>query len=265
MYFEAAAVIVSLTLLGQLLELRARSQTCGAIKSLLGLAPNTARRIAPDGERGGRRLDHVQVGDLLRVRPGEKVPVDGIVTEGESSVDESMLTGEPIPVEKEAGRNWSARTINGTGSLIMRAEKVGSETVLAQIVQMVAQAQRSRAPIQRLADRVARWFVLGGAGCRRAHRSLAWWTCRTRAARRLALAERGVGADHRLSMCPRPRDADVGDGRDGASGDERCALSRRRGARNAANGRHAGRRQDRHAHARTTGVCPGDRRGVIRR
>jgi Cu+-exporting ATPase len=159
-YFEAASVIVSLTLLGQMLELRARSQTSAAIRALLGLQAKTARRIRPDGAEEDIPLTDVHVDDMLRVRPGEKVPVDGIVTEGRSSVDESMLTGEPIPVEKIAGARLIGATINGTGSLVMRAEKIGSQTVLSQIVQMVAQAQRSRAPMQRLADVVARWFVL---------------------------------------------------------------------------------------------------------
>jgi len=159
-YFEAASVIVSLTLLGQVLELRARSQTSSAIRALLGLQPKTARRIGADGTEEDVPLVNVHVGDVLRVRPGEKVPVDGIVTEGRSSVDESMLTGEPIPVEKIAGARLIGATINGTGSLVMRAEKIGSQTMLSQIVQMVAQAQRSRAPMQRLADIVARWFVL---------------------------------------------------------------------------------------------------------
>ena len=159
-YFEAAAVIVSLTLLGQLLELRARSKTSAAIKALLGLAPKTARRLDADGSEEDIPLEHVHVGDRLRVRPGEKVPVDGVVEEGRSSIDESMLTGEPIPVEKTTGDKAIGATINGTGSLVIRAEKVGSETVLAQIVQMVAQAQRSRAPMQRMADKVSFWFVL---------------------------------------------------------------------------------------------------------
>ncbi|MCI4568907.1 heavy metal translocating P-type ATPase [Lysobacter sp. CFH 32150] len=159
-YFEAAAVIVSLTLLGQLLELRARSKTSAAIKALLGLAPKTARRINDDGSEEDIPLEHVHVGNRLRVRPGEKVPVDGVVLEGRSSVDESMLTGEPIPVEKTHGARVIGATINGTGSLIIRAEKVGSETVLSQIVQLVAQAQRSRASMQRMADKVAFWFVL---------------------------------------------------------------------------------------------------------
>jgi Cu+-exporting ATPase len=154
-YFEAAAVIVSLTLLGQLLELRARSRTSAALRSLLGLQAKTARRIAADGTEDDIPLTDVHIGDTLRVRPGEKVPVDGVVTEGRSSIDESMLTGEPIPVEKSAGARVIGATINGTGSLVMRAEKIGAETVLAQIVQMVASAQRCRAPMQRLADGVA--------------------------------------------------------------------------------------------------------------
>ena len=159
-YFEAAAAIVSLTLLGQLLELRARSKTSAAIKALLRLAPKTARRVREDGTEEDIPLEHVHTGDRLRVRPGEKVPVDGTVLEGRTSIDESMLTGEPIPVEKTPGEPVIGATLNGTGSLIIRAEKVGSGTVLAQIVQLVAQAQRSRAPMQRMADRVAYWFVL---------------------------------------------------------------------------------------------------------
>ena len=159
-YFEAAAVIVSLTLLGQILELRARSRTSAAIRALLGLAPKTARRINADGGEEDVPLDHVHVGDRLRVRPGEKVPVDGTVLEGESTVDESMLTGEPMPVRKQARAKVIGATLNGGGSLIIAAEQVGSATVLAQIVQMVAQAQRSRAPMQRMADHVAYWFVL---------------------------------------------------------------------------------------------------------
>jgi Cu+-exporting ATPase len=158
-YFEAAAVIITLVLLGQVMELRARSQTGAAIRALLGLAPKTARRIAADGSEGDIPLDQVQPGDRLRIRPGEKVPVDGVVLEGISSVDESMVTGEPIPVEKQAGERLIGATVNGTGSLVMEAQKVGSETLLAQIVQMVADAQRSRAPIQKLADQVAGWFV----------------------------------------------------------------------------------------------------------
>ncbi len=159
-YFEAAAVIISLTLLGQVLELKARSQTSAAIRSLLGLAPKTARRIRPDGGEEDVPLAHVHIGDLLRVRPGEKVPVDGAVVEGASAVNESMLTGEPLPVSKQPGDKLIGATLNTSGALLMRAEKVGSATVLSQIVQMVAQAQRSKAPMQRMADQVAGKFVL---------------------------------------------------------------------------------------------------------
>jgi Cu+-exporting ATPase len=158
-YFEAAAVIVSLILLGQVLELRARSQTGAAIKKLLGLAPKSARRIEADGSEADVELDAVRVGDRLRVRPGEKVPVDAQVLEGQSAVDESMVSGEPIPVLKQAGDKVVGGTLNGTGSLVVRAEKVGAETLLARIVAMVGEAQRSRAPIQKLADRVAGYFV----------------------------------------------------------------------------------------------------------
>jgi P-type Cu+ transporter len=159
LYFEAAAVITVLVLLGQVLELRARSQTGGAIQALLGLAPKTARRISARGKETDVPLIDVVVGDLLRIRPGEKIPVDGVVTEGQSSVDESMVSGEPIPVEKTAGATVVGGTINGTGSLVMRAERVGQATLLAQIVRMVSEAQRTRAPIQRLADKVAGYFV----------------------------------------------------------------------------------------------------------
>jgi Cu+-exporting ATPase len=159
-YFEAAAVIISLTLLGQMLELRARSQTSAAIKSLLGLAPKTARRIEDDGSEADVPLTHVHVGDRLRIRPGEKVPVDGVVLEGSSAIDEAMLTGEPVPVTKRPGDKVIGATINTSGTLVMRSEKVGSQTMLSQIVQMVAQAQRSKAPMQRMADQVAGWFVL---------------------------------------------------------------------------------------------------------
>jgi Cu+-exporting ATPase len=159
-YFEVAAVIISLTLLGQMLELKARSRTSAAIKSLLGLAPKTARRIKANGEEEDIPINHIHVGDLLRVRPGEKVPVDGVVVEGTSAIDESMLTGEPIPVMKQPGDKLIGATINTTGSLVMRAERVGAQTMLAQIVQLVAQAQRSRAPMQRLADVVSGYFVI---------------------------------------------------------------------------------------------------------
>ena len=158
-YFEAAAVITTLVLLGQVLELRARSSTNKAIRALLGLAPKTARRVNADRSETDVPLDQVHVGDLLRVRPGEKVPTDGEVIEGHSSVDESMITGEPVPVEKTAGDVVTGATVNGTGSLLMRATRVGKDTMLSQIVHMVAEAQRSRAPIQKLADQVSGWFV----------------------------------------------------------------------------------------------------------
>jgi P-type Cu+ transporter len=158
-YFEPAAVIVVLVLLGQVLELRARSQTSTAIRNLLGLAPKTARRIDEDGSEKDIPLEHVQVGDRLRVRPGERVPVDGIVIDGTTTIDESMVTGEPIPVEKTAESTVTGGTVNGTGAVVMEARRVGSDTLLAQIVRMVGEAQRSRAPIQRLADTVSAWFV----------------------------------------------------------------------------------------------------------
>jgi len=158
-YFEAAAVIVTLVLLGQVMELRARNRTGAAIRALLGLAPKTARRLNADGSETDVPLEQVQVGDRLRVRPGEKVPVDGVVVEGESAVDESMISGEPIPVAKQSGERVIGATINGTGGLVIEAERVGSDTLLSQIVQMVAAAQRSRAPIQKLADVVAGYFV----------------------------------------------------------------------------------------------------------
>ncbi len=158
-YYEAAAVITTLVLLGQVMELRARSQTSGAIRALLRLAPPTARRIAEEGTEEDVSIDDIRKGDRLRVRPGEKVPVDGIVDEGHSAVDESMITGEPIPAEKQKGDPVTGGTVNGTGGLVVIATRVGGDTVLAQIVRMVAEAQRSRAPIQRLADLVAGWFV----------------------------------------------------------------------------------------------------------
>ena len=158
-YFEPAAFIVSLVLLGQVLELRARARTRGALKALLGLAPKLARRIEKDGSEHDVPLAEVQPGDMLRVRPGEKVPADGVVAEGRSTVDESMITGEPVPVEKQTGSRVTGATANGAGGFVMRAERVGEATLLAQIVRMVGEAQRSRAPIQRLADKVAGWFV----------------------------------------------------------------------------------------------------------
>jgi Cu+-exporting ATPase len=173
-YFEAAAVITTLVLLGQVLELRARSRTNAAIQMLLGLAPNTTRIVRSDGTEEDIPLEHVQPGDTLRVRPGEKVPVDGTVIEGESNVDESMVTGEPVPAAKSAGASLIGATVNGTGSLLMRAEKVGSDTLLAKIISMVAEAQRTRAPIQKLADVVAGYFVPAVVGVAAASFA-AWW------------------------------------------------------------------------------------------
>ena len=158
-YFEAAAVITALVLLGQVLELRARDQTNAAIKMLLGLAPKTARLISEDGNEEDIPLEHVKAGDKLRIRPGEKIPVDGVVIDGSSSVDESMVTGEPIPVSKHVEDKLIGATVNATGSLVMEAQRVGSDTLLAQIVHMVAEAQRSRAPIQKIVDIVASYFV----------------------------------------------------------------------------------------------------------
>ena len=158
-YFEAAAVITTLVLLGQVLELRARQQTGSAIRALLKLAPKTAHIIGQDGVENEIALELVKPGDRLRVRPGEKVPVDGVVDQGQSSVDESMITGEPIPAEKASGSKVTGGTVNGTGTFVMAAERVGNETLLAQIVRLVGEAQRSRAPIQRLADQISAWFV----------------------------------------------------------------------------------------------------------
>ncbi|MGZ3238318.1 MAG: copper-translocating P-type ATPase, partial [Burkholderiaceae bacterium] len=159
LYFEAAAAIVTLVLMGQVLELRARSKTNNAIKSLLELAPNTALRVKPDGTEEEIHLDQVQVGDILHVKPGGKIPVDGVLTDGHSNIDESMITGEPLPVKKTIGSKVSAGTVNQTGTFLLRAEKIGSDTLLARIVQMVNEAGRSRAPIQKLADQVSGWFV----------------------------------------------------------------------------------------------------------
>ena len=158
-YYEAAAVITVLVLLGQVLELRARERTGSAIRALLKLAPKTAWRVGADGQDKEIPLDQVQVGDHLRVRPGDAVPVDGAVLEGKSAIDESMVTGESMPVEKEPAAKVIGGTINGTGALVMRADKIGADTLLSRIVHMVAEAQRSRAPIQRLADAVSAWFV----------------------------------------------------------------------------------------------------------
>ena len=227
-YFEAAAVIVTLVLLGQMLELRARRSTSGAIKSLLGLAAKTARLVRADGAEEDIPLEQVQIGNTLRVRPGEKIPVDGQVLEGRSSVDESMLTGEPIPVEKSEGDAVIGATINQTGSLLISAEKVGSDTMLAQIVHMVSEAQRSRAPIQRLADRVAGYFVPTVVAA--AFVTFAVWSLwGPQPAMAYALINAVAVADHRLSMRLGFGDADVHHGRRrarraGWRADPRCRI-----------------------------------------
>ena len=173
-YFEAAAVIVTLVLLGEMMQLRAMGQTSQAVRQLLALAPNTALRVEPDGREAEVPMDEVQVGDRLRIRPGEKIPVDGVVAEGSSNVDESMVTGEPVPVPKKSGDKVTGATINGKGTLVMRAERIGAETLLSQIVHMVAQAQRTKAPVQRLADLVATYFV-GVVVAVAVITALAWW------------------------------------------------------------------------------------------
>ena len=210
-YFEAAAVIVTLVLLGQVLELRARSQTGAAIKALLGLAPATARRLHDDGTEEDVPLAAVRPGDRLRVRPGDRIPVDGVLLDGASAVDESMMTGEPIPVHKHPGDPVVGGTINGTGSFVMRAERVGADTMLARIVAMVAEAQRTRAPIQQLADVVSGYFVpavivvaigdVPGLAVRR-----------SRTAARARDRQCGRGADHRVSVRAGARDAHVDHG-----------------------------------------------------
>ena len=229
-YFEAAAVITVLVLLGQVLELRAREQTSGAIKALLSLAPTRARRIKEDGSDEDIELDQVRVGDHLRVRPGDKVPIDGVVTDGRSNVDESMVTGEPVPVQKEAGSKAIGGTINGQGSFVMRAEKVGRDTMLAQIVQMVAQAQRSRAPIQRLADTVSGWFVPAVIGIA-ILAFAAWAIWGPPPAMGYGLIAGGQRADHRLPLRTWPCDPDVDHGRRGTRRQGRRPDQECRGAR----------------------------------
>ena len=209
---KSAAVITVLVLLGQVLELRAREQTSGAIRALLDLAPKTARRVAADGSDAEVPLDSIVAGDRLRVRPGDKVPVDGELIEGRSSLDESMVTGESMPVTKEAGAKVIAGTLNQTGSFVMRADKVGRDTLLSQIVAMVAKAQRSRAPIQRLADQVAGWFVPAViAVALIAFAALG--DIRSRAALRVRSRRGGERAHHRVSLRARSCDADVDHGR----------------------------------------------------
>ncbi len=211
-YFEAAAIITVLVLLGQVLELRARAQTSGAIRALLDLAPKTARRIGGDGAEEDVPVDLVRIGDRLRVRPGETVPVDGIVEEGRSTLDESMVTGESMPVTRAQGASVVGGTLNQTGALVIRAEKVGRDTMLARIVQMVADAQRSRAPIQRMADRVSGWFVpLIIAIALAAFAAWGIWGPEPRFAH--GPHRRRLRAHHRLSLRAGPRHAHVDHGR----------------------------------------------------
>lgn len=253
-YFEAAAVITALVLLGQVLELRARSQTNAAIKMLLGLAPKTARIVRDGGAEEDIPLEQVQPGDTLRVRPGEKIPVDGTVMDGASHVDESMVTGEPVPVSKTAGERLIGATVNGTGSLLMKAEKVGADTLLAQIVNMVAEAQRSRAPIQKLVDIVSGYFVPAVVMIA-IITFVVWGDVGTGAAPCPRGNQRGGRTDHRLSLCAGSRDANVHHGRHRQGRDGWRADQERRGAGDHAQGRHAGGRQDRYADRRQAETC----------
>ena len=246
-YFEVAAAIVALVLLGEWLELRARGRTSAAIRQLLGLAPKTARRVNEDGSEQDVPLAHVHVGERLRVRPGEKIPVDGRVVEGRSSVDESMLTGEPMPVDKAPGDRVVGATINQTGTLIVRAERVGADSMLSQIVALVAQAQRSRAPLQRLADRVAKWFV----PVRDRHRSADFRGLvvrRPRTATGICARQCRVCIDHCLPLCARSRDTHLHHGGKRTRCAARRAFPRRAGDRGLAQGRYVGARQDRNHH-----------------
>jgi Cu+-exporting ATPase len=255
-YYEAAAVITTLVLLGQVLELRARSRTSAAIRSLLALAPKTARRVADDGSEEDVPLPHVRKGDRLRVRPGERVPTDAVVVEGESAVDESMLTGEPLPVDRRQGDKVTGGTLNGNGALVVRAERVGEDTTLAQIVAMVSQAARSRARVQKLVDRVSAYFVPAVIGIATIA-FLAWATVGPEPRFAHGTRQRGCGGDHRMPLRARPRDADVDHGRDGQGRARGCPREGRRRARDAFEGEHARRRQDRNAYG---GQAAGTRR-----
>ena len=242
-YFEAAAVITTLVLLGQVLELRARRRTSNAIRAMLGLSPKMARRIAANGGETDVPLAEVVHGDRLRVRPGERVPVDGVILQGGSAVDESMITGEPLPVEKHESDAVTGGTLNGSGSFIMRAERVGSETLLAQIVRIVGEAQRSRAPIQRLADTVAALFCSGGVICRRGDADCLG-ASGTATSAGLRPGECGGGTHCRVPLRLGTRHAHGHHGWRGArrargSADQEC-----RGLGNPGEGRHAGNRQD---------------------
>ena len=213
LYFETAAVLVVLVLLGQMLELRARGRTNAAVRRLLGLAPKTARLVRPDGGEQDVPVELVQVGDVVRVRPGERLPVDGVVVEGRGGVDESMLSGEPLPVEKQPGAKVAGGTLNGSGSLLVRAQRIGADTLLAHIVRLVSEAQRSRAPVQRLVDQVARWFVPAVLAISLLTFAL-WFASRfLRQSRHPCVAQRGGGVGHRLPLRVGFGDADGGDGR----------------------------------------------------
>ena len=256
-YFEAAAVITVLVLLGQVLELRAREQTGGAIRALLNLAPKTARRLRRRRRTRRSRSSRCSVGDRLRVRPGDGVPVDGVVLEGSSAVDESMVTGESMPVEKQPGDKLIGGTVNGTGSLVMRAEKVGADTMLARIVAMVAEAQRSRAPIQRLADTVVGLLRPGGARRSPSLAFVAWaiWGPAPALAYALIAAVSVLIIACPCALGPGHADVDHGRRRQGRRRGRADQVGRSAGAHG--EGRHAGRRQDRHA---DRGQAAGDRR-----
>ena len=219
-YFESAAAIVILVLAGQVMELRARGQTSSAIRALLDLSPKMARVVEADGRERDIPLDQVTVGQLLRVRPGEKIPVDGLVLEGRTVVDESLITGESLPIEKNPGDRVIGASVNGNGSILMRAQRVGSETVLAQIVRLVGEAQRSRAPIQRLADKVSAIFVPAVARVSLIT-FIAWLAFGPAPALPSCARQCGGGADHRLPVCSRIGHAD------GHHGGHRTRRSRR--------------------------------------
>ncbi len=255
-YYEAAAVITVLVLLGQVLELRARDQTGGAIRALLNLAPKTARRLRDGADDEEIGIDQVQVGDRLRVRPGDGVPVDGEVLDGNGAVDESMVTGESMPSPKVPGDKVIGGTVNGTGSLVVRADVVGSGGMLARIVAMVAEAQRSRAPIQRMADTVAGYFVPGRA-CGRGCRLCCLGDLGTGSRACVRADRRRVGRHHRLPVRARAGHADVDHGRrrQGRRNGRAHQVRRLPGAHG--EGRYARRRQDRHPHR---GQAQGDQR-----
>ena len=259
-YFEAAAVIVVLVLLGQVLELRARRRTGDALRALLSLAPATARRVGADGVESDVPLAEVRVGDRLRVRPGEKIPVDARVLDGASAVDEALVTGEPLPVEKRPGDALIGATQNQSGTLLVQAERVGSDTLLARIVAEVARAQRSRAPIQNLADRVSAVFVPAViAAAALAFALWAWLGPEPRLAHALVAA--GLGPDHRVPVRARAGDADDDHGRDGPRRARRRPVPRRRGDRTTRARGSAGGRQDRHL---DRGAAEPDQRGAVR-